>query len=752
MNLHAYFIKSFLAVVFINLFFSLSVLSQNVAVTDNEAYEADSSAMLDVQSTTKGMLVPRMTTLERTAINKPANGLLVYDTNFDAFYYSAQKKWVRLMETVDSTIAGGPLFHVTNSLGDTVFAVYENGVEILVNTQAKGFAGGFAVSGRSTGKQIPVDYLRVTPDSTRVYVNDDNTKGIAGGFAVSGRSTAKGDQVQRMLMATPDSTRIYVNADTTSKGIAGGFAVSGRSTGKESVSNFLNVTPDNYFIGHKAGKSNQTGLHNSFMGFEAGFSNKSGNENIFIGYQAGRANTGGGLNTFLGYQAGANNTGNDNTFIGHKAGNAHDNKGGNVHIGSKAGEFATDGEQNVFIGESTGANTTYGSQNVFMGFEAGYNNTGDPDDAERGSYNVYIGHEAGREGMEAKKNVFLGYQAGRNAENNNHTSWFGGLNVFIGNQSGFFNTIGGQNIAIGDEAFRSNTEGNYNVAIGKEALYSNPSGDDNIALGKISMREVVSGSNGNIAIGKQALYGDSTSSINYNIAIGLSALYNNTGLGNVGIGSNALAQLGGGDNNTAIGRHTNVDPLHSTFSNSSVIGYDADITASNQVRLGNDQITSFFCQGAYAATTSNPANLYVSANGQILRSTAKFKYDESRQQNVNKLNGALEKLMNIRGVTFQLKDSPGKTNIGVVAQEVAKIVPEAVYPSVQEKGSQSLDSNALIALVIEALKEQQKEIQRLQAQNKELKSKLEQIEELKADNAELKRLIMDISEKLEQGN
>ncbi|MCS6796906.1 MAG: hypothetical protein NZ516_13205, partial [Raineya sp.] len=48
----------------------------------------DGSAMLDVQSTTRGLLVPRMTQAERTAIGTPANGLLVYQTdNTRGFWY-----------------------------------------------------------------------------------------------------------------------------------------------------------------------------------------------------------------------------------------------------------------------------------------------------------------------------------------------------------------------------------------------------------------------------------------------------------------------------------------------------------------------------------------------------------------------------------------------------------------------------------------------------------------------------------------
>ena len=47
----------------------------------------DASAVLDVQSTTQGMLVPRMTTTQRTAITSPADGLLVFDTDSGGFFF-----------------------------------------------------------------------------------------------------------------------------------------------------------------------------------------------------------------------------------------------------------------------------------------------------------------------------------------------------------------------------------------------------------------------------------------------------------------------------------------------------------------------------------------------------------------------------------------------------------------------------------------------------------------------------------------
>ncbi len=47
----------------------------------------DASSLLDLTSTTKGLLAPRMTTSERNAIVSPADGLMVYDTTLKVFYY-----------------------------------------------------------------------------------------------------------------------------------------------------------------------------------------------------------------------------------------------------------------------------------------------------------------------------------------------------------------------------------------------------------------------------------------------------------------------------------------------------------------------------------------------------------------------------------------------------------------------------------------------------------------------------------------
>src|SRR5690606_13292035 len=73
------------------------------------------SAMLDVSSTTQGILIPRMDSLQRTAIATPATGLLVYQTNATpGFYFYNGTAWTSL-----SGAGGGPWTvngtHINNS-------------------------------------------------------------------------------------------------------------------------------------------------------------------------------------------------------------------------------------------------------------------------------------------------------------------------------------------------------------------------------------------------------------------------------------------------------------------------------------------------------------------------------------------------------------------------------------------------------------------------------------------------------------
>lgn len=78
---------------------STLVRAQNVGINSTGAAPA-ASAMLDVSSTTSGMLTPRMTQAQRLAIAAPATGLLVHQTDLQTgFWYFNGTVWLRLCTT-----------------------------------------------------------------------------------------------------------------------------------------------------------------------------------------------------------------------------------------------------------------------------------------------------------------------------------------------------------------------------------------------------------------------------------------------------------------------------------------------------------------------------------------------------------------------------------------------------------------------------------------------------------------------------
>ena len=86
--------KSF---VLLSLFISLAGSTQNNIGIGTGA--PDASAALDVTSTSKGMLIPRLTTGQRTAIASPATGLLVFDATTESFWFKSATNWVEVVDT-----------------------------------------------------------------------------------------------------------------------------------------------------------------------------------------------------------------------------------------------------------------------------------------------------------------------------------------------------------------------------------------------------------------------------------------------------------------------------------------------------------------------------------------------------------------------------------------------------------------------------------------------------------------------------
>jgi hypothetical protein len=554
------------------------------------------------------------------------------------------------------------LFVVKDNDGNVVFAVFPDGAAVYVNEASKGKVGGFAVSGRTSVKGIEEEYLRVTPDSTRVYVNEDTlAKGKVGGFAVSGRTSVKGI-VNDYLYVTGDSTRIYVNDSTTVKGKVGGFAVSGRTSVKGISTDYLRVTKDstriftqdtisgfgvrdnsggkstsyfqlsplNYFIGHEAGANNTSGIYNSMIGYQAGFTNSFGSNNLFLGYKAGYLNVTGGNNVFIGTESGyVNQFTFQNTYVGYRSG--YDLSGsGNTVMGSMAGENAGGGN-NTFIGTSAGCIAT-GGNNTFVGKGAGYSfpneNTGVRNTyigqavgsfTNTGSYNVMLGFNAGYLNYEGSRNTFLGYNTGRNIHE-------GSGNVFIGYEAG-----------------------NYANGIHNRLIIDNENIDSTNVLfyGEFDQNHLRI--NGNVGINYQAYNGYG---LIVDVPDGQTSIYT------LLIYGNALASGG--------------------------------IWNASDVRF---------------------------------------------KKNITTYENALNTIMQIRGVSFDWKvdEYPQQRfsdnrQLGFIAQEVEKIVPDLVKEG--PDGYKGLEYTKFTPIIVEAIKEQQIQIEKLETENKDLQQRLKKLEEL----------------------
>jgi hypothetical protein len=81
-------------------------INANGSVSIGDRNDPVASAVLDVKSTTKGTLLPRVTTVQRNAISSPATGLLVYDTDIGDFY-QYNGGWQKLPSGTVSIAEGG---------------------------------------------------------------------------------------------------------------------------------------------------------------------------------------------------------------------------------------------------------------------------------------------------------------------------------------------------------------------------------------------------------------------------------------------------------------------------------------------------------------------------------------------------------------------------------------------------------------------------------------------------------------------
>lgn len=98
----------------------------------------DASAQLDVQSTTRGMLVPRMSTKQRNAIKNAATGLLVFDISTNSFWFYNGTAWQNL-SAADTDWVSTPsgVYNIMDDVGIGIYPHYNK--KLLIKQDVTGF-------------------------------------------------------------------------------------------------------------------------------------------------------------------------------------------------------------------------------------------------------------------------------------------------------------------------------------------------------------------------------------------------------------------------------------------------------------------------------------------------------------------------------------------------------------------------------------------------------------------------------------
>ena len=144
--------------------------------------------------------------------------------------------------------------------------------------------------------------------------------------------------------------------------------------------------------------------------------------------------------------------------------------------------------------------------------------------------------------------------------------------------------------------------------------------------------------------------------------------------------------------------------------------YPGSAVSPSMYFVGDSQ-TGFFSPGAgqFTVVSSGSSVLNVNASGIRVTGIATATdfdalSDENYKKNVSTVNDALNKVEQLRGVSFDWKEN-GRSSYGVIAQELQKVLPELVHGD----NPKTVNYNGIIGVLIEAIKELKKEVEELKS-------------------------------------
>jgi uncharacterized coiled-coil protein SlyX len=282
----------------------------------------------------------------------------------------------------------------------------------------------------------------------------------------------------------------------------------------------------------------------------------------------------------------------------------------------------------------------------------------------------------------------------------------------------------GGNTAEGQNALFSLTTGGYNTANGWNSLHTVSSGRFNTAFGAATLF-ANTGDHGT-AVGAGALLSNTTGLSN--TATGAFALLiNTTGGGNTANGFEALSANVSGLENTAIGYQALFNATGSQNIALGVVAGTGVTTATNVIAIGtagNNVDNSCYIGNIFNATSSGGTAVFINSNGRLgtITSSRRFK------QEIKPMEGASEALFALQPVTFRYKkgiDPSGKSQFGLVAEEVEKVNPDLVVRD-EEGKPYSVRYDQVNAMLLNEFLKEHKKVEEQQATIADLRSTVAQ--------------------------
>ena len=368
-----------LILLFVGIHYCVEAQHNNIQLPtsiNENGFDPDSSAILDLQSASKGVLIPRMSTAQRNAISSLAQGLLVFDTDAGGFWYYYGAIWTNLSSyAIIKDEDGDTRIDVEQTADDDIIRFGTSGTEYFRmhkgRLEAKNTGQSVFIGTGAGAKDDRSNNHNIGIGQRALFSNIDGHYKTAIGYRTLYYDTSGWQNTATGYKALYSNTNGFENTAN------GAFALSNNKTG------FRNVA-----MGDSALFSNIAGWTNTANDNRSLRSNTNGFENTANGSRALYYNTDGWQNTATGHEAlYSNTTGSSNTGVGNQALYTNSTGGGNTAAGDWALYSNSTGDNNVAVGFwSLRANTT-GRNNNAIGYWALNSNT-------TGSYNNAIGDRA----------------------------------------------------------------------------------------------------------------------------------------------------------------------------------------------------------------------------------------------------------------------------------------------------------------------------------------------------------------------